>query len=132
MDVRSAFLNGELEEEVYVHQPAGFVDDDPHKVLKLRKALYGLRQAPRAWNAKLDLTLQSLGFARCQLDYALYRRGDDSDFLLVGVYVDDLIITGTSVDAIEGFKGQMQELFQMTDLGLLSYYLGIEVKQEHG
>lgn len=66
MDVRSAFLNGEMEEEVYVHQPAGFINnDDAHKVLKLRKAMYGLRQAPRAWNAKLDFTLQSLGFARC-------------------------------------------------------------------
>lgn len=66
------------------------------------------------------------------MDHALYRRGDDSDFLLVGVYVDDLIITGTTADAIKGFKTQMQELFQMTDLGLLSYYLGIEVKQERG
>jgi hypothetical protein len=131
MDVRWAFLNGDLEKEVYVHQPVGFVEsDNAHKVLKLRKALYGLRQAPRAWNAKLDATLVSLGFARCQLDHALYRRGDDDDFLLVGVYVDDLIITGTTGDAIDQFKSQLHELFQMSDLGLLSYYLGIEVKQE--
>lgn len=133
MDVRSAFLNGELEEEVYVHQPAGFIDgDNVHKVLKLRKALYGLRQAPRAWNSKLDTTLQSLGFSRCRLDHALYRRGSSEDYLLVGVYVDDLIITGTIDSAIKSFKTQMRELFQMSDLGLLSYYVGIEVKQEQG
>ena len=66
MDVRSAFLNGELQEEVYVHQPAGFIDScNPNKVLKLQKALYGLHQAPRAWNTKLDTTLVSLGFEKC-------------------------------------------------------------------
>ena len=131
MDVRSACLNGDLQEEVYVHQPAGFVDsNNTHCVLKLHKALYGLRQAPRAWNAKLDATLHALGFKRCQLDHALYRQEDKDGFLLVGVYVDDLIITGTEAEAIEHFKKQMQELFQMTDLGLLSYHLGIEVKQE--
>ncbi|KAE8767964.1 hypothetical protein D1007_60605 [Hordeum vulgare] len=130
MDVKSAFLNGDLEEEVYVHQPAGYIDgDSPSKVLKLRKALYGLRQAPRAWNAKLDETLTKLGFRRCPLEHALYRRGDSENYLLVGVYVDDLVITGTSSEDISKFKVQMGELFQMSDLGLLTYYLGIEVKQ---
>jgi hypothetical protein len=85
MDVHSTFLNGDLKEEVYVHQPAGFVDDtNSDKVLKLRKALYGLRQAPRAWNAKLDSSLVSLRFKRCQLDHALYRRGNGDSYLLVG------------------------------------------------
>jgi hypothetical protein len=131
MDVKSAFLNGELEEEVYVHQPAGFVDSkNPGKVLKLKKALYGLRQAPRAWNAKLDASMVSLGFERRRHDHALYRRSDGDEFLIVGVYVDDLIITGTSAKTIDCFKSQMHELFQMSDLGLLSYYLGIEVTQE--
>jgi hypothetical protein len=133
MDVKSAFLNGDLAEEVYVHQPAGFIDEkSPGKVLKLRKALYGLRQAPRAWNAKLDASLESLGFLRCELDHALYKREEEDGFLLVGVYVDDLIITGTSSEAIAQFKKQMHELFQMSDLGGLSYYLGIEVQQEPG
>jgi hypothetical protein len=131
MDVKSAFLNGELEEEVYVHQPAGFVDSkNPGKVLKLKKALYGLRQVPRAWNAKLDASMVSLGFERRRHDHALYRRSDGDEFLIVGVYVDDLIITGTSAKTIDCFKSQMHELFQMSDLGLLSYYLGIDVTQE--
>uniref|UniRef100_A0ACD6A2Q2 Uncharacterized protein n=1 Tax=Avena sativa TaxID=4498 RepID=A0ACD6A2Q2_AVESA len=133
MDVKSAFLNGDLAEEVYVQQPVGFTEaGSEHKVLRLRKALYGLRQAPRAWNAKLDATLISLGFEKCPLDHALYRRGDVDSYLLVGVYVDNLVITGTSREDIAAFKSQMQEMFRMSDLGLLSYYLGIEVKQEVG
>jgi hypothetical protein len=132
VDVKSAFLSGELKEEMYVHQPVGFVDDDNSgKVLKLKKALYGLRQVPSAWNAKLDTSMVSLGFSRCEQDHdhALYRHTEGDDFLVVGVYVDDLIITGTSVKEIGLLKAHMQELFQMSDLGLLSYYLGIEVNQ---
>jgi hypothetical protein len=133
MDVKLAFLNGDLAEEVYVHQPAGYIDEkSPGKVLKLRKALYGLCQAPRAWIVKLDASLESLGFLRCELDHALYKREEEDGFLLVGVYVDDLIITGTSSEAIAQFKKQMHELFQMSDLGEPSYYLGIEVQQEPG
>lgn len=133
MDVKSAFLNGELKEEVYVAQPPGYeVTGEESRVLKLQKALYGLRQAPRAWYAKLDESLTSLGFIRNPLEHAVYRRGDSTSYLLVGVYVDDLIITGTEVSAIVSFKDQMQRLFKMSDLGLLSYYLGIEVSQEKG
>jgi hypothetical protein len=73
--------------------------------------------------------MSSLGFIRCELDHALYRRTENNEFLVVGVYVDDLIITGTSASVIDRFKRQMHELFQMSDLGALSYYLGIEVKQ---
>lgn len=130
MDVKSAFLNGDLQEEVYVHQPPGYVDDgNEHAVLRLRKALYGLRQAPRAWNAKLDASLVSLGFERSPLEHAVYRRNTSVSTLLVGVYVDDLVITGSSDNDISAFKEEMQRLFAMSDLGLLSYYLGIEVVQ---
>jgi hypothetical protein len=133
MDVKSAFLNGELEEEVYVAQPPGYIaGGKEHQVLRLKKALYGLRQAPRAWYAKLHDTLSSLGFARSPLEHVVYRRGNESSFLLVGVYVDDLIITGTEAADITVFKDQMQKLFKMSDLGLLSYYLGIEVTQAEG
>jgi hypothetical protein len=133
MDVKPAFLNGELDEEVYVRQPPGYgVDGKEEAVLKLRKALYGLRQAPRAWYAKLDASLTSLGFIRSPLEHAVYRRGNDRSYLLVGVYVDDLIITSTDVAAIGEFKQQMQRMFKMSDLGLLTYYLGIEVVQSKG
>jgi hypothetical protein len=130
LDVKSAFLNGDLAEEVYVKQAPGFVvKGAEHKVLRLRKALYGLRQAPRAWNAKLDATMAELGFARCATEHALYTRRRGKEELIVGVYVDDLIVTGARAQDIARFKEQMGAKFRMSDLGALSYYLGIEVKQ---
>lgn len=130
MDVKSAFLNGDLNEEVYVCQPPGFeVTGEDSKVYRLKKALYGLKQAPRACNSKLDATLSDLGFERCPSESGLYKKQVDQKALIVGVYVDDLIITGGSDRAIEDFKKQMKSKFSMSDLGLLSYYLGIEVKQ---
>jgi len=133
MDVKSAFLNGELMEEVYVQQPPGFVvENSSGKVLRLKKALYGLRQAPRAWNARLDSELLKLGFVRNLLEHAVYRRSDKDGYLLVGVYVDDLIITGPSKTTIEAFKKEMMRSFSMSDLGLLTYYLGIQVDQKEG
>jgi hypothetical protein len=133
MDVKSAFLNGDLMEEVYVTQPPGFVrEGEEGKVLRLRKALYGSRQAPRAWNAKLDNTLLLLGFQRSPSEHAIYARGTGDTRLLLGVYVDDLVVTGASTQEISKFKKEMKEKFKMSDLGLLSYYLGIEVKQAAG
>jgi hypothetical protein len=133
MDVKTAFLNGELEEEVYVKQPPGYIKEGAeHKVLRLKKALYGLKQAPRAWNMKLDRTLISIGFKKCPLEHAMYKRGSGTKRLLVGVYVDDLLITGANEGEVAKFKTQMKDLFKMSDLGLLSYYLGIEVQQKPG
>jgi hypothetical protein len=130
MDVKSAFLNGELIEEVYVRQPPGFVAADHEgKVLKLSKALYGLRQAPRAWNVKLDSSLQNMGFTRCRSEHGMYTRGAGEARVVDGVYVDDLIITGADPAVVQAFKDEMQQIFRMSDLGLLSFYLGIEVKQ---
>lgn len=95
MDVKSAFLNGDLEEEVYVVQPPGFIEKGKEgQVLRLKKALYGLKQAPRAWNAKLHNTLISLNFIKSETESAVYVRGTGSSRLIVGVYVDDPIIGG--------------------------------------
>jgi hypothetical protein len=133
MDVKTTFLNGELGEEVYVLQPPGFViAGESSKVLRLHKALYGLRQAPRAWNIKLDGVLTSLGFERSPSEHAVYMRGIDGERLLLGVYVDDLIVTGSSISAITRFKEDMSTRFSMSDLGLLKLYLGIEVDQAPG
>jgi hypothetical protein len=133
LDVKSAFLNGELIEEVYVHQPPRFARSGAEgKVLRLHKALYGLRQAPRAWNSKLDASLAGLGFVKCPSEHTVYTRNKGGDRLLLGVYVDDLIVTGTFAVAIGKFKVEMKTLFKMSDLGLLSYYLGIEVVQRPG
>jgi hypothetical protein len=128
MDVKSAFLNGDLQ-EVYVHQPHSFsAERASGKVLKLKKALYGLKQAPKAWNVKLDFELRNPGLRKCEVEHAVYRREGNS-LLLVGVYVDALIICGPDSTKITEFKQQMMNLFSMSDLGLLSYYLGIEVHQ---
>ena len=131
LDVKTAFLNGELAEDVYVSQPEGFVEKGKeHMVLKLSKALYGLKQAPRAWNIKLDSSLKKLGFRRCVTEPAVYIKGTGQSALMVGVYVDDLIVTGGEPAEIAVFKKQMTSKFEMSDLGKLSFYLGIEVEQE--
>ena len=133
MDVKSAFLNGDLVEVVYVSQPPGFTADGREReVYRLHKALYGLRQAPRAWNAKLDASLTSLGFTRSITEHGVYARGTVDAQLIVGVYVDDLVIAGAEQQEVHRFKQEMKELFSMSDLGLLRYYLGLEVKQDRG
>lgn len=115
---------------MYVTQPEGFVKPGQEQMIyRLRKALYGLRQAPRAWNAKLDKCLKELGFDRCLHEQAVYTKCTNESTLIVGVYVDDLLVAGTDKLEIQKFKQQINEKFEMSDLGLLSFYLGIEVNQ---
>jgi hypothetical protein len=96
----------------------------------LHKALYGLRQAPHAWNEKLDATLKKMGFKQSTHEAAVYRWGSGHNVMLVGVYVDDLIITGADEGKVEAFKAQMKKAFNMSDLGLLCFYLSVEVRQD--
>ena len=117
-------------ETVFVRQPLGFaIKGAEHRVLRLRKALYGLRQAPRAWNTKLDTTLGELGFMRCATKHTLYMRRLGKEDLVIGVYVDDFIIISARAEDINSFKREMAARFRMSDLGALTYYLGIEVRQ---
>ena len=126
-------MNGDLAEEVYVTQPPGFsIPGREHEVLRLHKALYGLHQAPRAWNSKLDSTLATLGFTRCSEEHGVYVCSEGQRRLLLGVYVDDLILTGADSKELTQFEEEMKNTFKMSDLGLLSYYLGIEVQQRPG
>jgi hypothetical protein len=128
MDVKLAFLNGDLQ-EVYVEQLTDFiVAGKEHKVLKLRKALSGMDQAPRAWNAKMDDTSLSLSFRRTLSEHGVYVRRNGDTQLVVGVYVDNLVITGSDCDDIKSFREEMATAFKMSDLVLLHYYLGTEVK----
>ena len=121
LDVKSAFLNGELAETVFVRQPPGFaIKGEEHRVLRLCKALYGLWQAPRAWNAKLNAPLGELAFQRCATKHMLYTRRREKE---------ELIVTGACTEDINSFKREMAARFRMSDLGALSYYLGIEVRQ---
>ena len=130
LDVKTAFLHGELKETVYVTQPEGYkVKGCENKVYKLNKALYGLRQGPRAWNNKLNVILCELGFKKCSKEPSVYRKALNGDLLVVVVYVDDLFVTGTNKMIIDEFNNNMSTKFDMSDLGKLIYYLGIEVCQ---
>lgn len=123
LDVKSAFLNGELQETVYVTQPEGFVKENKeHMVYKLIKALYGLRQAPRAWYTRLSKYLEKLGFTKCPYEHAVYTKREGEEVLIIGVYVDDLLVTGTSISTIVKFKQQMNEEFDMSDRSFVSHY----------
>ncbi|KAJ9559933.1 hypothetical protein OSB04_005093 [Centaurea solstitialis] len=131
LDVKTTFLHGELKETVYVSQPEGYIKKgNEHKVYRLTKALYGLRQAPRAWNTKLDGILKSMKFQKCMKEPSVYRKNEGTNLLILAIYVDDLFVTGTNLNMIKRFKSEMSMNFEMSDLGRLTYYLGIEVKQE--
>ena len=131
LDVKSAFLNGILLEEIYVQQPEGFeVIGHEHKVYKLHKALYGLKQAPRAWYSRIDSHLIQLGFRRSENEATLYlKQNDDGLQLVVSLYVDDMLVTGSNVKLLADFKMEMQDVFEMSDLGIMNYFLGMEIYQ---
>ena len=133
LDVKSAFLNGLLEEEIYVEQPEGFVvKGHEDKVYLLKKALYGLKQAPRAWYSRIDEYLAQLGFVKSLSESTLYIKGDQTNFLVISLYVDDLLVTDSSAELIQQFKDDMMQVFEMSDLGEMSYFLGMEVEQKNG
>ncbi|GJY50137.1 putative ribonuclease H-like domain-containing protein [Tanacetum coccineum] len=130
MDVKSAFLYGTIEEEVYVCQPPGFEDPQfPDKVYKVEKALYGLHQAPRAWYETLSTYLIENGFRRGTIDKTLFIKKDKGDILLVQVYVDDIIFRSTKKSLCDEFEGLMHKRFQMSSIGELTFFLGLQVQQ---
>ena len=129
MDVMSTFLNGSLEEEVYVRQPPGYeVDGQEEKVYRLKKALYGLKQTPRVWYNRIDEYLNGEGFNRSPSEPTLYTKvNQEGKILIVCLYFDDLIFTrDLSVDEL---KKAMKTEFEMTNLRMMKYFLGIEVTQ---
>ncbi|GJR00959.1 ribonuclease H-like domain-containing protein [Tanacetum coccineum] len=131
MDVKSAFLYGTIEEEVYVTQPPGFKDPDhPDKVYKVVKALYGLHQAPRAWYETLANYLLENGFKRGKIDQTLFIKKQKGDILLVQVYVDDIIFGSTNKELCTGFEKLMKDKFQMSSMGELTFFLGLQVQQK--
>ncbi|GJU63544.1 putative ribonuclease H-like domain-containing protein [Tanacetum coccineum] len=131
MDVKSAFLYGTIEEEVYVTQPPGFKDPDhPDKVYKVVKALYGLHQAPRAWYETLANYLLSNGFKRGKIDQTLFIKKQKGDILLVQIYVDDIIFGSTNKELCTGFEKLMKDKFQMSSMGELTFFLGLQVQQK--
>nr|GFD49357.1 retrovirus-related Pol polyprotein from transposon TNT 1-94 [Tanacetum cinerariifolium] len=115
MDVKTAFLNGNLEEEVYVSQPDGFVDqDNPNHVYKLKKALYGLKQAPSAWYDMLSSFLIPQDFSKGSMDPTLFIRRNGNDLLLVQIYVDDIIFAASILELCDLFANLMCSKFKMS------------------
>ncbi|GJY31580.1 putative ribonuclease H-like domain-containing protein [Tanacetum coccineum] len=131
MDVKSAFLYGTIKEEVYVHQPPGVVDPaHPNKVYKVIKALYGLHQASRAWYETLYTLVQENGFRRVTIDKTLFIKKTKSDIMLVQVYVDDIIFGFTKQSMCTEFEDCMHKRLQMSSMGKLTFFLGLQVKQQ--
>ncbi|GKA17576.1 putative ribonuclease H-like domain-containing protein [Tanacetum coccineum] len=131
MDVKSAFLYGTIREEVYVTQPLGFKDPNhPSKVYKVVKALYGLHQAPRAWYETLANYLLGNRFKRGKIDQTLFIKKQKGDILLVQDYVDDIIFGSTNKELCTSFEKLMKDKFQMSSMGELTFFLGLQVTQK--
>lgn len=132
MDVKTTFLNGVVEEEVYMEQPLGFETHDPQShVSRLKKALYGLKQAPRTWYGRIDSFLMSLGFTKNKADPNLYYKVVDGDQVILLLYVDELFLTGDEKLILDS-KRKLAAEFEMKDLGTMHYFLGIEVLKKPG
>jgi hypothetical protein len=129
MDVKSVFLNGVIQEEVYVRQPLGFENPKyPDRVYKLSKALYGLKQVLRAWYAKINTFLLEHGSIMGSVDKTFFTLNHGTNFLLVQIYVDDIIFVGSSHSLMSSFQEMMETEFQMFMMGELIFFLGIQVK----
>jgi hypothetical protein len=132
MDVKTTFLNGAIEEEVYIEQPQGFeVHSIDTHVCRLNKSLYGLKQAPRAWYARIDNYLIRLGFSKSHADPNFYYKVMNNALVILLIYVDNLFFIGEESIIIQ-CKKELASKFNMKDLGLMHYYLGLEVWQKRG
>ena len=127
-DVKNAFLHGDLEEEVYMDIPPGFVSSTQGKeVCKLQKALYGLKQSPRAWFGRFSLAMRKHGFKQSNSDHTLFLKHQRGKVTALIIYVDDMIITGNDEEEISKLQEHLATEFEMKSLGGLKYFLGIEV-----
>ena len=129
MDVKSAFLHGNLHEDIYMNQTEGYTSD-PSLVRKFQKSLYGLKQAPRSWYAKMDAFLPSQNFQRCKSYPNVYIQKYDGNSPIIFLYVDDILITGSTLASITFIKTALHDAFEMSDLRLLKQFLGLEISQE--
>ena len=130
MGVKTAFLNGDLEEEIYMDQPEGFtMSGNEHKVCKLLKSLYGLKQALRQWHEKFDQCLLSNGFKTNESDKCIYYKTFDDAHVIICLYVDDLLIFGPNMDIITAAKMLLKNNFDMKDLGEANVILGMKISR---
>jgi hypothetical protein len=132
MDVKTTFLHGDLEEEIYMKQPEGFVVKGKKElVCKLKKSLYGLKKSPRMWYQKFDTYILGLGFVRSRVDHCVYSKQVGNHFIYVVLYVDDMLLVGNNMDVIKEMKSQLSSKFDMKDLGAANFIMGMEIKRDH-
>jgi hypothetical protein len=129
MDVKSKFLHGDLQEEIDIEHPIGYVQNDSNFFCHLKKSLYGLKQAPQSWYAKMDNFLIDTGFYRCDSDPNVYTKKVGSHLIILVLYVDVLILTGSDSKILNHVKNNLKKKFEMIDLGFLHYFLGLQVLQ---
>ena len=132
LDVKTAFLHGDLEEEIYMEQPEGFeVAEKEHLVCKLNKSLYGLKQTPRQWYKKFESFMTNLGYHNAQADQCVFmKRYVDGDFIILLLYVDDMLIVGNSTKRIALLKKTLSKSFAMKDLGSTKQILGMKIYRD--
>ena len=134
LDIKNAFLHGDLQDEVYMEQPLGFVAQrEIGKVYRLRKSLYGMKQSPRAWFGKFSQTIEKFGLQKSKSDHSVFYQNSSSGIILLVVYVDNIVIPMSDSTRISSLKSFLHGQFHTKDLGMLRYFLGVEViKSKHG
>ncbi|KAK1620537.1 hypothetical protein QYE76_026054 [Lolium multiflorum] len=131
MDVKTAFLNGDIDEELYMVQPKGFVDPkNADKVCKLQRSIYGLKQASRSWNRRFDKVIKDFGFIQCHGEACIYKKVSGSSVAFLILYVDDILLIGNDIELLSSVKGYLNNSFSMKDLGEASYILGIKIYRD--
>ncbi|KAH9689118.1 Integrase catalytic domain-containing protein [Citrus sinensis] len=132
LDLKNAFLHGELEEEIYMLQPEDFAETEKENlVCRLNKSLYGFKQAPMCWYKRFDSFIMSLGYNRLSSDHcAYYKRFEDNDFIILLLYVDDMLVAGPNKDRVQELKAQLAKEFEMKDLGLANKILGMQIHRD--
>ncbi|CAI5721938.1 unnamed protein product [Peronospora destructor] len=131
MDVKTAFLNGKLDEDIYMSQPDGYIkEENVHLVCKLDRSLYGLKQLPRMWNKTIDEFMIKLGFKKCESDHCIYIQRNGQHMIFVTLYVDGLVLAGSSEKMLNETKCALSKRFEMTDMGQLKYFLGMEIDRD--
>ena len=131
MDVKTAFLNGNLSEDVYMIQPECFVDPkNARKICKLQKSIYGLKQASRSWNIHFDEVVKGFGFIKNEEEPCVYKRASGSAVVFLVLYVDDILLIGNDIPILEATKSSLEKSFSMKDLGEAAYILGIKIYRD--
>ena len=131
MDVKTAFLNGHLNEDVYMVQPEGFVNPKhPNKVCKLQRAIYGLKQASRSWNKIFDEEIKKIGFTQKLDEPCVYMKTSGSIVVFLILYVDDILLMGNNIPMLQDVKSWLGKCFAMKDLGEASYILGVKIYRD--